>query len=305
MNQELEVEVFRAGDYGPKGVWDERQLDQMVADYDPALHEAPVTLDHEQRGPALGWVESLRRAGDRLVARLRGLNVKLLELIHAGSFKKRSIEIYPALRETGRPYLRAVSFLGAGVPEVKGLADPLLPETGAATLFDETRDGEPSLCFEAEMEAPTRDNAAEQANQGNPGDSAGPQAAAQSGNPPILAFAELAGRLRQRGQWHPAWCDRGIESFYGALAGLPEIESGADARVRPAEWFAAFLESLAPRVALGEAAPALRKQEERSIPQADNVDPASVVMLQAALSFQQSHPGVGYAEALMQACAVR
>ena len=127
MNSQLEVEVFRAGDYGAKGVWGEGELERIASDYDPALHEAPVTLDHAQQGPALGWVEALRRVGDRLVARLRGLNGRLVELIREGSFKKRSVEIYPALRETGRPYLRAVSFLGASVPEVKGLADPLPP----------------------------------------------------------------------------------------------------------------------------------------------------------------------------------
>jgi hypothetical protein len=142
-------------------------------------------------------------------------------------------------------------------------------------------------------------------NQEDPCDPTESLAAAPSGAAPVLAFAELAGRLRQRGQWHPAWAERGIESFYVALAGLPEIESGAEARVRPAEWFAAFLESLAPRFELGEAAPALTQQEAPSIPQAANVDPASVVMLQAALSFQQSHPGVGYAEALLQACSGR
>src|SRR5688572_1450765 len=111
MQDKLGIEVFRAGDYGPKGVWDEKALDGIAADYDPATHEAPVTLDHAQTGPALGWVEAVRRVGDKLIARLRGVNLKLLELIRAGAFKKRSVEIYPALRETKRPYLRAVSFL--------------------------------------------------------------------------------------------------------------------------------------------------------------------------------------------------
>jgi hypothetical protein len=124
MENELELEVFKAGDYGPKGTWDEAALDRIAEDYDPRLHEAPVTLDHAQTGPALGWVAGLRRVGDRLVARLRGLSERLMGLIRAGAFKKRSVEIYPRLRESGGPYLRAVSFLGAAAPEVKGLADP-------------------------------------------------------------------------------------------------------------------------------------------------------------------------------------
>nr|HPK04223.1 hypothetical protein [Candidatus Sumerlaeota bacterium] len=139
MHDQLELEVFRAGDYGAKGVWDEAALERLAADYDPALHEAPVTLDHAQAGPALGWVASVRRVGDRLIARLRGLNRRLLELIRRGAFRKRSIELYTALRETGRPYLRAVSFLGAAAPEVKGLTDPL-PAGQAGPLFAETGD---------------------------------------------------------------------------------------------------------------------------------------------------------------------
>src|SRR5690606_32066987 len=51
---ELELEIFRAGDYGPRGRWSEADLDRLAAGYDPALHEAPVTLDHAQTGPALG-----------------------------------------------------------------------------------------------------------------------------------------------------------------------------------------------------------------------------------------------------------
>lgn len=125
---ELELEIFRAGDYGPKGRWSEADLDRLAADYDPALHEAPVTLDHAQTGPALGWVASISRQGDRLVARLRGLSGGLMTLLRDGAFKKRSVEIYRALPESGEPYLKAVSFLGAAAPAVKGLRDVLFSE---------------------------------------------------------------------------------------------------------------------------------------------------------------------------------
>ena len=49
MTPNLELEIFRAGDYGDKGSWGEGELDQLAADYDPALHEAPVTLDHARQ----------------------------------------------------------------------------------------------------------------------------------------------------------------------------------------------------------------------------------------------------------------
>jgi hypothetical protein len=36
------MEVFRAGDYGAKGKFSAADLDKIVANYDPAKHEAPV-----------------------------------------------------------------------------------------------------------------------------------------------------------------------------------------------------------------------------------------------------------------------
>ncbi len=139
--EEIQVEVFRAGDYGPKGVYTEKDLDSIAADYDPSDHEAPVTLDHEQKGPAQGWVAGLRRLGDRLVAVLHRLSPELAEAVRRGKFRKRSIELYRRYTRTGRPYLKAVSFLGAAAPEVKGLADPLFDDDGAHEVlrFDEVR----------------------------------------------------------------------------------------------------------------------------------------------------------------------
>jgi len=90
--EEIQVEVFRAGDYGPKGVYTEKDLDSIAADYDPSDHEAPVTLDHEQKGPAQGWVAGLRRLGDRLVAVLHRLSPELAEAVRRGKFRKRSID---------------------------------------------------------------------------------------------------------------------------------------------------------------------------------------------------------------------
>jgi hypothetical protein len=121
---EIQLEVFRTGDYGPKGVYTEQDLETIASDYNPADHEAPVTLDHEQKGPAHGWVSALRRTGDRLVATLTRLSPTLAEALRSGAFKKRSIELYRQFDATGRPYFKALTFLGAGTPEVKGLADP-------------------------------------------------------------------------------------------------------------------------------------------------------------------------------------
>ncbi len=57
--ENLELEIFRAGDYGAKGTYSETDLDTIAQDYNPARHEAAVTVDHEQSAapPTAGWVD--------------------------------------------------------------------------------------------------------------------------------------------------------------------------------------------------------------------------------------------------------
>ncbi len=299
MMHRLEVEVFRAGDYGAKGRWGEEDLDRIAGDYDPALHEAPVTLDHAQRGPALGWVEAIRRVGDRLVARLRLGSDRLLELIRSGAFRKRSVEIYPALRETGRPYLRAVSFLGAAAPEVKGLADPL-PAAGAAALFAE---GEtPHETFDEELPAAT-----DGLTEGAAGDAAGNDATGDAtGEASVAEMTErtvgaagtarleaLTAKMREAGKWDPAWDAEGLARFCDAIAGLPEA----------LDWFCGFMEGLRPVVAMGEAAAAKPAGEDDPLVRfGESVDPDSLALHRTVLEFQRRNPGTSYGEALRR-CA--
>ena len=136
-HESIDLEVFRAGDYGPKGVYTEADLEALARDYNPADHEAPVTLDHEQRGPAHGWVAGLRRLGDRLVATLTRLSPTLAEALRTHAFRKRSVELYRQIPRTGRPYLKAVTFLGAAAPEVKGLADPAFRDDAETVSFSQ------------------------------------------------------------------------------------------------------------------------------------------------------------------------
>jgi len=306
MHDQLELEVFRAGDYGAKGVWDEAALERLAADYDPALHEAPVTLDHAQAGPALGWVASVRRVGDRLIARLRGLNRRLLELIRRGAFRKRSIELYTALRETGRPYLRAVSFLGAAAPEVKGLTDPL-PAGQAGPLFAETGDdagaGDGVVLFDdcrppaaLPIEKPLENTEATVHPAPAP---AGPQ------NPAWPAFAEIAANLREHGQWQPSWIDADLAAFYEALAALGTVQLSGDRTVAPALWFAEFLQALPPVVMLSEAAPAAFELHAplAGIPTGAPVASASIALHRKALAWQAAHPGTPYGDALRRCAA--
>jgi hypothetical protein len=137
---DFEMEVFESGHYGERGDYTDDDVARMAADYDPAVHEAPITVDHTKGGPAWGWVRGLKVIGGRLVAVVRQMPEAFKDLVRAGRYKKRSVELYRQFGATGRPYLRAVTFLGAQPPEVKGLADVALAEADGDVVvlsFDE------------------------------------------------------------------------------------------------------------------------------------------------------------------------
>jgi hypothetical protein len=112
------IEIFRAGKY-PQGSYTEDDVNEMATKYDPNIHEAPIILDHNDVGPAYGWVEQLQARGSVLYAKFKQVSNALKELVTTGAYKKRSVEIYPKFEATGSSYLRAVSFVT--VPQVKGL----------------------------------------------------------------------------------------------------------------------------------------------------------------------------------------
>jgi len=116
------IEVFRAGKWtdsqGREREWTTADLDKIVAQYNPAEHEAPVVIGHPRdNAPAYGWVEALKREGEVLLAKLKDLSADFVKLVREGRFKKRSISLYPDLT------LRHIGFLGAMPPAVKGLKD--------------------------------------------------------------------------------------------------------------------------------------------------------------------------------------
>lgn len=112
-------EVFKAGTY-PQGKFTKEQIEEMAKNYDPSFCEAPITLDHEQSGPAFGWVESLKSEKGILKASFKSVTEDLKAFVNDGKYRKVSIEIYREL-EGKKPYLKAVSFLGASIPQVKGM----------------------------------------------------------------------------------------------------------------------------------------------------------------------------------------
>jgi hypothetical protein len=130
------VEIFRAGNYGEKGVYTESDLDQIVSACDPKFHEAPIVVGHpETNSPPYGGVDRLMRKGGTLLAKLRQVEPHFAQMVRDGRFKKRSVALY----ETAKGLmLRHVGFLGAQPPEVKGLADPVFHnENNKLVIFEE------------------------------------------------------------------------------------------------------------------------------------------------------------------------
>ena len=307
MNHDLELEVFRSGDYGPRGRWSDDALDQLAEDYAAERHEAPVTLDHAQTGPALGWVAGVRRSGDRLLVRLKDLNDGLIELLRDGAFKKRSVEIYNRLPETGRPYLKAVSFLGAGAPAVKGLRDVLFTDEGRTTEFR----GECGEFCEIEFMEPHKEPRIEPRDESLRSDQGESDSALETSpaeapavftQKVIEKFNELEAELRRAGRWIPSWEHQGVREFFVALSALDEIEAAPDQHVQPADWFARFLTSLPAYLPMGEAAPSTARHFHDSIPNGDRVSSSSIELPNRALALRDRQADLTYAQALRE-CA--
>lgn len=115
-------EIFKTGTHtssnGTTKTYTEADLDNIVKSYNPKEHEAPIVIGHpKNNSPAFGWVESVKRVGNKLYAKAKDLLPEFVELLKKGVYKKRSI----SLDNEGK--LVHVGFLGGKAPAVKGLAD--------------------------------------------------------------------------------------------------------------------------------------------------------------------------------------
>ena len=73
-------EVFKAGTY-PQGIFSIKDVEALAKNYDPMFCEAPITLDHEQKGPAYGWVSELIAENGILKALFIEVSDELKDLI--------------------------------------------------------------------------------------------------------------------------------------------------------------------------------------------------------------------------------
>ena len=136
------IKIFKSGAQttasGQTIEFSEADLDGVVQNYDPAVHEAPIVFGHPQDGAeAHGWVKAVSREGDLLFAEAE-FAADAVAAVKSGAFRKVSASFYgPGDRRNPRPgayHLRHVGLLGAQVPSVKGLGSVEFADGEALTV---------------------------------------------------------------------------------------------------------------------------------------------------------------------------
>lgn len=123
---ELEgIEIFRVGTWNGD-TYTAKDLDAMVDAFDKIGFRPPLKLGHneESDAPAFGWVRSIRRAGEKLVADFMDLPKTIYDAIKQHRFDTVSIEAYWNLTRNKQKFplvLKAVALLGSTIPAVSGL----------------------------------------------------------------------------------------------------------------------------------------------------------------------------------------
>ncbi len=160
-----DVEIFAAGTYyfqkedgtEESVTYDDKDVQELADNTNKLIeldkHSPPGKLGHDGAQafaaasglPAIGWATNLRAVGDKLVADFDDVPPLAYKALKAKLYKKISSEIYHAeatAKHFGKAVkglsLRAVAFLGADVPKVKGLA-AFLSEQSMDTISDDAR----------------------------------------------------------------------------------------------------------------------------------------------------------------------
>ena len=128
-------------------------LKACAAAYDPAKHEAPITVGHPRNDlPAYGWIAGLQATERGLYAQRHQVEPQFAELVRSGRLKKISAAFYapdsPRNPVPGVYYLRHVAFLGAEPPAVKGL-EPVEFSDGeqGVIAFSEVEFSDPAFSY--------------------------------------------------------------------------------------------------------------------------------------------------------------
>ena len=154
------VEIFSTGIWnGDK--YSEKDLNNMVENFDQVGFEPPVKIGHNEEQselkdgqPALGYIDKIYLAGNKLLANFKELPKRVYEAIKRGNYKRVSSEIYWNYTNDGKSFdrvLKAVALLGADIPAVTNLEaiTGLYKDVGEGTI-KKHYDGKESEIMEEE-----------------------------------------------------------------------------------------------------------------------------------------------------------
>ncbi len=154
------VEIFSTGVWnGDK--YSEKDLNNMVENFDQVGFEPPIKIGHNEEQPelndgqpALGYIDKIYLAGNKLLANFKELPKRVYEAIKRGNYKRVSSEIYWDYTNDGKSFdrvLKAVALLGADIPAVTNLEaiTGLYKEVGEGTI-KKHYDGKESEIMEEE-----------------------------------------------------------------------------------------------------------------------------------------------------------
>jgi len=157
----LGVEVLSTGTFHGRGsppegdTYTEADLDNIVEAAAALPLLRPAKLGHGEQvwaqaegGPAVGWLENVRRVGNKLLADVRKVPGKVADLIEAGAWRPRSPELYfNYTDQNGKVWprvLRGLAFLGEEPPACNTLDDiialyegKLTPESLRSYMIDD------------------------------------------------------------------------------------------------------------------------------------------------------------------------
>lgn len=269
-----QIEIFRAGrhtdDAGVVHNFSAADVAGMVASYDPALREAPLTVGHPEHNlPAYGWVKDLSvNAAGNLVMNAHQVQPQFAEMVDAKLFKKRSASFYPPTHSNnpkpGHWYLRHVAFLGAQPPAIAGLADFTEGDASGTVNFSDPLFNQENIRMTQEL----KDQLAASQAQAAVADAARTKAegeAAQA-NARLAQFAEAA--LRERTAAFTSFAETQVKTgcllpkekdaavaVLGTLADAQPVsfsEAGATRTVSPVDWLKDIIARAKPVVSFGE-----------------------------------------------------
>lgn len=139
----MRLNIFRSGEHPDLTA---EAVEQAIADYDPQLHHAPLTIGHvsSTNAPAWGWLEALSFSEPDMAGEFGSVDPDFESLWNRGNYRKLSASFYPPghadnpLKAVGKDgyYVHHVAALGAKPPQIKGLQNPQKLETALA--FDES-----------------------------------------------------------------------------------------------------------------------------------------------------------------------